>query len=124
MPCMAFVHLRDAVAHRLHEAVDQRGRELGAGGRLDAPGGHEAGVERGGKTFFPLLALLGRLGLGQGARHAGVHGGDAALVALGVLLDQHLFADRLGGQVVLGVRRVGALAGLLHVGCLRCEGAR
>ena len=43
---------RDAVADRLHEAVDQRGADAGAGGRIDAAGGDEALGERG-EEFLP-----------------------------------------------------------------------
>ena len=49
---------RDRIAYRLHEAVDQRGAQIGAGGRVDAAGGNEAvflGFEEAG---FPLGALV------------------------------------------------------------------
>jgi hypothetical protein len=36
---MAVLVLRDRVAHRLHEAVDQRGRQLGAGRDWMRPAG-------------------------------------------------------------------------------------
>ena len=96
---VAVFRLGDRVAHRLHEAVDQRGRHLGAGRRLDAPCRHEALAQRLGKALFPQRALGGRLGLGQGARHALVHRLNRALAALGVLLQQHFFADDLAGQI-------------------------
>jgi hypothetical protein len=96
---VAVVDAGNAVAHRLHEAVDQGGRQGGAGGRLDAPGGHEATFQRLQEAPFPPGALVGGFDLGQRAGHAAVHVGHAAFVALGVLLGQHLGTDRLGRQL-------------------------
>ena len=95
---VAVVVLRDAVAHRLHEAVDQGGAELGAGGRGDAPGGHEAALLRVEEPRLPVCAALGRLDAGQGASDPPAHVVGAGLAALGVLFDQHLGTDRLRGQ--------------------------
>jgi hypothetical protein len=81
----AVLVLRDGVAHRLHEAVDQRGGELGAGRGIDAARGHEAALQR-----------------CQGAGDAGAHVVQVALVALGVLLEQDLDADVLRRQLAGG----------------------
>jgi hypothetical protein len=53
---VAVVDLRDRIAHRLHEAVDQRGRQVGAGRRLDAPGRDEALLQRPQEAALPLGA--------------------------------------------------------------------
>jgi hypothetical protein len=95
---VAVLHLRDGIAHRLHEAVDERGRQVGAGGRGDAPCGHEAALLRLEEARFPLRALVGRLHRCQRTRHAQAHRFDRLFVALGVLFEQHLAADRLCGQ--------------------------
>jgi hypothetical protein len=108
---VAVVDLRDRVAHRLHEAVDQRGRQVGARRRRDAPGRHEAGGQRGGEALLPVAALFGRLGLRERAGDAGVHVGGAAFAVLGVFLEQHLGADRLGGERGGGRRARGGVVG-------------
>jgi hypothetical protein len=95
---VAFVVAGDGVAHGLHEAVDERGSELGACGGVDAPGGHEAGFERLQEARFPWRPRLIGFRLGQGARDAPPYIGDAAFVALGVLFEQHLVANGLSGQ--------------------------
>jgi hypothetical protein len=102
---MAVFGVRDRVAHRLHEAVDQRGRKRRASRRLNAPGRDEAGAQGLGKTLLPQRTLRRRFGLRQCTRHAHVHGLGVALVALGVLFDQHLGADVLRRQVLQGVQR-------------------
>ena len=88
----------DRVAHRLHEAVDQRGRQCGAGGRVDAPGGDEAVALGLQEARLPGRPRRGWFSLGQRAGDAAAHVVDLALVALGVLLEQHLEADGLRGQ--------------------------
>ena len=95
---VAVVDRGDRIAHRLHEAVDQRGRQVGAGGGVDAPGRHEAAPLRIDEARFPAGALGWRLHRGQGAGHAQSHGFDGVFFAFGVLFDQHLAADRLLGQ--------------------------
>jgi hypothetical protein len=45
-----------------------------------------------------VRADLRPLGLRQRVRHTTADVFDAAFIALGVLLDQHLLTDRLGGQ--------------------------
>ncbi len=88
----------DRIAHRLHEAVDQGGAERGAGGRIDAAGGDEAAALRIEEARFPQRAQRRRLDRGERTRDARTHVVDAALVAFGVLLQQHLVADGLFGQ--------------------------
>jgi hypothetical protein len=97
----------DGIAHRLHEAVDQRGGQLGAGGGIDAAGRHEAVAQCLQEAGFPLRACLGQFGLGQRTRDTLPHVVNAALLALGVLLQQHLLADGLGGQGAGGRGREG-----------------
>jgi hypothetical protein len=98
MPGMAVFLVRDRVADRLHEAVDQRGRQVGTGRRLDPPRRQEALLQRLQEAALPVPAVLGGLGLGQRMGDAAVHILDAGFLALGVLLAQHLLADRLGGE--------------------------
>ena len=89
----------DRVAHGLHEAVDQGGGEVGAGGGVDAAGGNEAALLGFEELGFPEQALVFRLDGGEGAGHAQADVGDGLLVALGVFLEQHLFADLLREEV-------------------------
>jgi hypothetical protein len=88
----------DRIAHRLHEAVDQRGAECGAGGRVDAPGRDEAGALRVEEARLPLGAQRRRFHRRERPRDSRAHVVDVALVALGVFLQQHLVADGLFGQ--------------------------
>ena len=60
----------DAVAHRLHEAVDQRGVQLGAGGAHDAAGADGARVQVLEEALLPLGAAVLRLDAGQRLRDA------------------------------------------------------
>jgi hypothetical protein len=63
----------DRIADRLHEAVDQGGAEVGAGGGVDAAGRDEAvflGFE---EARFPEGALVFGLDRGQGAGDAAAH---------------------------------------------------
>ncbi len=114
---VAVVDLGDRVAHRLHEAVDQRRAQLGAGGRGDAPGRDEAALLRLQEAPLPPGALLGRLDGGQRTCDASAHFVDAALAVLGVFLDQHLGTDRLRRQRTAGAGAVdaGARVSLGHV---------
>ena len=103
---VAVVDLGDGVAHRLHEAVDQRGRQLGAGGRVDAPGRHEAALLRLQEARFPLRALRRRARPRPArAPRAGAPRRSMLLVALGVLLEQHLWLIGCSGKC--GARRHG-----------------
>ncbi|MNT15535.1 hypothetical protein D3C72_1505930 [compost metagenome] len=91
----AFARLRHRIAHRLHEAVDQRGLDAGARRRVDASGRHEAVFLRPQEARAPGLALVLGFGLGQRARHALPDIGNAALFALGVFFDQDFGGDFL-----------------------------
>ena len=108
----AVLRLRDGVAHGLHEAVDERGGELGAGGGVDAAGRHEAALQRVEEARGPGLALLGRLHLRERQRDTRAHVVQVLLVALGVFLEQHLGGDVLrrqaAGQRLRGVGGCGA----------------
>jgi hypothetical protein len=86
--------LGDGVADRLHEAVDQRRLQVGAGGRVDAAGRHEAALLRLEEQLLPVGALVFGLDRGQGARHAGAHVMHVLFVAFGVFLEQD-FAGNL-----------------------------
>ena len=90
--------LGDRVAHRLHEAVDQRRAQRRARRRGDASGRHEAALLRLDEAGLPVGARFRRLAGRQRTCDAPAHLGGAAFAALGVLLDQHLGADRLRGQ--------------------------
>ena len=112
---VTFIVLRDRVAHRLHETVDQRRGQTGARRRLDASRRHEPIAQRLGEALLPDLAMLRRFRLGQRTCHTRVHGVGGSLVALGVLLEQHLGADRLRWQVAnRGAGRGSAGAGRVH----------
>ncbi len=84
----------DGVADRLHEAVDQRRLQVGAGGGIDAAGRHEAVLLRLEEEFLPMTSFVFRLDGGQRARHAGAHVMHVLFVALGVFLEQD-FAGNL-----------------------------
>ena len=85
----------DAVADRLHEAVDQRGPDVGATGRVDAPGGDEAPGQRGEEAGLPA-GLFGRLfDRGERKADAGMDVFGRGLGALGVLLEQDIGRDGL-----------------------------
>src|SRR6185436_20114945 len=83
------------------KTVDQRGRKIGAGSGVDAPARNEAALERFEEQRFPF-AGFGFRG-GKRACHAPSHILDAALVALGILLQQDVDTDLLWGQNQIGV---------------------
>jgi len=95
---LAVHDLRDRIAHRLHEAVDERGLHRDAGGGIDAAGGDEAGFHRLVEALLPVGALVLAFGRGEGARHASPHVRYGLLLVLGVFLEQSLAADRLLGN--------------------------
>ena len=95
--------LGDRIAHRLHEAVDQRDvADPGARGRVDPPARDEAVLERLEEHGLPPCRL--RLDLGEGAGHPQPHrprhlrAVELALGALGVLLAQDVDAHLLPGK--------------------------
>jgi hypothetical protein len=107
-------HFGDRVAHRLDEAVDQRGRERGTGGGIDAACGDEAlhlGFE---EALFPVGAAFLGFSLSQSPGDALPDFLDGALAALGVFLQEDLAGDLLGGE---GGRRLdvgGRGGGVFH----------
>ena len=110
----------DRIADRLHEAVDQRRREVGAGGGVDTAGRNEAVFLRPEEFRFPVRALLFFLVGGERVRDAAAHVMHGGFLALGVLFDQHLGRDFLLGQRRdlggVGDRRQGQLlCNLAHV---------
>jgi hypothetical protein len=82
----------------LHEAIDERGRERGAGSRIDAPRGNEAALLRFQELRFPMNALAFGFGGSQRPRDARAHLTRRRFAVLGVFLQQHLARDGLLGQ--------------------------
>ena len=88
----------DRVADRLHEAVDQRGGEVGTGGRVDAAGRNETVFLRPEELGFPVRTVLFFLVGGQRQGNAATDVMDARFLALGVLLDEDFYGDFLFRQ--------------------------
>ena len=93
------VYTLNAVAHGLHEAVDQGGLNVGARCAHDAASANRAGLEVGQKLLFHLGAALGFFDRGQGAGHAAKQLVEGAFAALEVLFRQHIDADVLRGEI-------------------------
>ena len=91
-------HALDGVAHGLHEAVDERGLNVGARRAHDAPRANGACLEVGQEFGFPFGAQRGFFGGGQGARHAGEELVFGFFFFLEIFLGQHVLADGLHGQ--------------------------
>jgi len=108
------VHTLDRVAHGLHEAIDQRGLDVGARRAHDAARADGALVQVIQELLFPLGPGFGFFHRGQGTRHAAVQVFQAGFAGLEVLLGQHVLADGLGGGQVLR-----AQAGVSFHGCLQ-----
>ncbi len=108
----ALVHALDAVAHGLHEAVDERGLDVGAGGAHDAARADGAGVQVGQEQRLVFLPLALGLDRGQRARHAPVQVFGAGLTGLEVFFFQHIEADGLGGGHVVRASEVFAFHGV------------
>jgi hypothetical protein len=114
---LAIDRVGDRIAHRLHEAVDQR--DLGdarARRRVDPPAGDEALLERLEKHRLPArrIVLAGGQSPGDARPNRAGHVGSVqiALRSLRVFLAQHVEADLLPRQVDRGVE--GARIGLVH----------
>ncbi len=105
----AVVHALDAIAHGLHEAVDQRGLQVGAGRAHDAPRAYGAGLQVGQEQGLAFGAARFGLDRGQGAGHAGVELAHAGLAVLEVFLAQHIEADGLQIRRVLRAAQVFAM---------------
>ena len=85
----------DAVADRLHEAVDQRGPDVGATGRVDAAGGDEAAGQGRKEPGLPSFLLCRLFDRGERDANAVVDVFGRGLDALGVLLEQDIGRDGL-----------------------------
>ncbi len=90
--------LDDGVADRLHEAVDQRGLQVGTGGGIDAAGRDEAVFLCPQELGFPMGAVLFLFDLGQRIGDTAAHVMDAGFRTLGVFLDQNLGGNFLFRQ--------------------------
>ena len=101
------VHPLDAVAHRLHKAVDQGGLDVGACRTHDAPGADGPRAQVGQETR--LVAGPVGLGLhrGQGTGHALVKRLHIGFAGFQVFFAQHVGADGLGGVQRFAGRRGG-----------------
>ena len=95
------VHTLDAIAHGLHEAVDQRGLDVGARGTHDAAGADAAGTQVLQETGFLRGALVFVLDRGQRTGHTAEQVFHAGFTGLEVLFLQHVQADGLFRQTVL-----------------------
>ena len=107
----AIIDALNAVADRLHEAVDQRGLDGRARSAHDAARANRAGVQVFEEQRLVLLALGFRLDRSQGPRHAPVHVLQAGFARLQVFFPQHVVADGLGGGQVLRPAEMFALHG-------------
>ena len=114
------VEALDAVAHRLHEAVDERGLDVGPGRAHDAARADRAGaqvLQKQGLVAGPLCLGFDRR---QGSRDTQENILGRAFVALQVLLAQHILADGLGLDGRQG--RTGNGFALSHFGSVHHEG--
>ena len=91
----AVVHAADRIANRLHETVDQRGRDLGTGGRVDPAARNETGHHRFEKALLPMFAQSRLLDRGEASRDPAAHLIGGLLVGLRILFEQNVQADRL-----------------------------
>ena len=114
-----FVDALDAVAHRLHKAVDQRGLDASAGRAHDAARADRARIEVAAEFGFVFGAQLGLLHAGQGPRHPVVERFDAGLAVLEVFLAQHIGADGLGRERRCGAGEQLGVNGFVHGGWCR-----
>ena len=92
----------NGIAHRLHKAVDQRGRDVGACRRVDPAAGDEAVGHRLVEALLPIGAQFGLLDRGQAACHAAAYLVDGLFVALRILLEQDVNGNRLLVEQHLG----------------------
>ena len=91
--------LDDGVANRLHEAVDQRCLEVGAGGGIDTAGRNETVFLGPQELGFPLGTISFLLDLGQRIGNAATHVVNIGFLALGVLFNKYF-----GGNFLLRQR--------------------
>ena len=95
---MTILNVCNRIADWLHEAVDQCCRQRSTCRRLNAPRRDESILQRVQELLLPVRAMFCRFCLCQRLSDAATHVLNAAFVALGVFLDEHLFAYRLSGQ--------------------------
>ena len=88
----------DRISDRLHEAVDQRGGEVGTGCGVDAAGRNETVFLRPEELCFPVRTVLFFLVGGQRQGDAATDVMDARFLALGVLFDEDFYGDFLFRQ--------------------------
>ena len=98
-PCgLAVDNLDDRVAHRLHEAVDQRGCQRRAGGRVDASGGDKTVFLRPQEALLPQGAVFFDFGGGQRIGDAATYVMNVGFAAFGIFFDQDFAGNFLLGK--------------------------
>src|SRR5918993_713380 len=98
----AIIHTTDCVADRLHEAIDQCGRDTGTGCRIDTTTRNEAIDHRLVEALLPRVTQLGFLDLRETTRNAAAHFVDRLLIVLRVLFEQYVDRNRLLVEEQLG----------------------
>ncbi len=88
----------DAVAHRLHKAVDQGGLNGGACGTHDTACADSTSTQVVEKLGFPLGLEFRFFYAGQSTRYTHIDLVSAAFALFAILLQQHVVADRLFGE--------------------------
>ncbi len=88
----------DGVANRLHEAVDQRCLEVGAGSGIDPASRNETVFLGPQELRFPVGLICFRLNLGQRVGDATADVMDVGFFALGILFDEHFGGNFLFRQ--------------------------
>ncbi|KND54992.1 hypothetical protein BPUN_3282 [Candidatus Paraburkholderia kirkii] len=91
------------IAHRLHEAIDERRVDARARRAHDAPRTERAAPEVVDELRFDLRAQRLRLGERDAARHAAIDILDARLVALGVFFEHHVDGKLLRCESSAGI---------------------
>jgi len=84
----------DGIADRLHEAVDQRGLNVGAGCRHDAAGRDESALQGIAEARFPGIGV--GLHRGQCPGDTGMNVSHRGFTRLGVFFSENVFRNRLG----------------------------
>ncbi len=112
------------VRHRLDEAVDQRGLDLGAGRGVDTAAGNEAVGQRPVERRRPAVGV--RFHRGEPPRDAPAHVVHRRLRALGVLLEQDVDRTGLRGDQLVddaagfGLLGDGDFVGKIHASSILC----
>ena len=95
------IHPLNAVTHRLHKAVDQRGLDGRARRAHDAACADGSGVQVLQKQRFVFRAFCFRLDRGQRPRHPAINIFYTAFTGFKVFFLQHVLADSLGRRQIL-----------------------